>query len=133
MLPISEHPTHRRRRYLLLVIDILGHDLELLGKAWQEWRMPRSAQAAHSLQFSIVRNWHGVAASLPAEDAGAVTVLLVKLLDGPRQPRDDGSQPASIASVAGLRQLDGWPADARDSDPARIVQAVGNWLNQHYN
>lgn len=132
MLPLSEHPTHRRRRYLLLVTDILAHDLDLLGKAWQEWQAPASAEAARALLFAIVRNWHGVAASLPAEDSGAVMVTLVDLLETTAPP---GGNPTSstVARAAGLLDLEGWPPHGQEPDPARIVQAVGNWLNQHYN
>jgi hypothetical protein len=132
MLPLSEHPTHRRRRYLPLVTDILAHDLDLLEKAWQEWRVPGSADTARALLFSIVRNWHGVAASLPAEDSGAVMVTLVELLKT-TAPADDQAAASSIAGVAGLEGLEGWPPHGQEPDPARIVQAVGNWLNQHYN
>lgn len=124
-VPVSEHPKNRRREYLKLATAILEKDLTLLQKAWETFELPVSQEEAHALTFAAVRNWHSVAASLPSDDVGPVTDLLIELISSQENPQ------GCIAGVMGLDTLEGWPKNGMEVDPMMLGQTLGQWLVQH--
>lgn len=123
-LPPTDHPNNRRRQYLILVAELLQQDLKLLRESWRTFALPSTQEGAHALVFAIVRNWHGVAVSLSAENVGEVTDHLMTLITTPDAETD-------IARLMKLDTLDGWPRNGVPLDPMVLSQSLGQWLVQH--